>query len=49
MTAQSDYAERLAALGLEPVANTPQEFTRFIQDELDKWSKVIRTAAVRAD
>jgi tripartite-type tricarboxylate transporter receptor subunit TctC len=40
---------QIGGQGSEIVANTPQEFTRFIQDELDKWSKVIKTAAVRAD
>jgi tripartite-type tricarboxylate transporter receptor subunit TctC len=40
---------QIAGQGSDIVANTPQEFTGFIQEELDKWSKVIKTAAVRAD
>ena len=40
---------QIGGQGSEIVANTPQEFTSFIQQELDKWSKVIKTAAVRAD
>ena len=40
---------QIGGQGSEIVANTPQEFTGFIQQELDKWSKVIKTAAVRAD
>ena len=40
---------QIAGQGSDIVANTPQEFTSFIQEELDKWSKVIKTAAVRAD
>ncbi len=40
---------QIGGQGSEIVANTPQEFTDFIQQELDKWSKVIKTAAVRAD
>ena len=40
---------QIGGQGSEIVANTPQEFTGFIQQELDKWSKVIKTAAVRTD
>ena len=40
---------QISGQGSDIVANTPQEFTGFIQEELDKWSKVIKTAAVRAD
>jgi tripartite-type tricarboxylate transporter receptor subunit TctC len=47
MTAQSDYAERLAALGLEPVANTPQEFDALLRSELPKWAKVIADAKMQ--
>ena len=44
MTAQADYLERLAALGLEPVANSPPEFDAILRTELPKWAKVIAEA-----
>jgi tripartite-type tricarboxylate transporter receptor subunit TctC len=47
MTAQPDYAERLAALGLEPVANTPQQFDALLRSELPKWAKVIAEAKMQ--
>ncbi|MDB5809575.1 MAG: hypothetical protein JWN94_1697 [Betaproteobacteria bacterium] len=40
---------QIGGQGSEIVANTPREFSGFIQEELDKWSKVIKTAAIRAD
>jgi len=46
MTAQPDYASRLAALGLEPVANSPQEFDAILRAELPKWAKVIAEARI---
>jgi len=46
MTAQADYASRLAALGLEPVANSPQEFGAILRAELPKWAKVIAEAKI---
>ena len=40
---------QIAGQGSDIVANTPQEFTSFIRNELEKWAKVIKTAAVRAE
>jgi tripartite-type tricarboxylate transporter receptor subunit TctC len=47
MTAQPDYLQRLAALGLEPVANTPKEFDAILRTELPKWAKVIAEAKMQ--
>ena len=43
-----DMKERLAALGFEPVGNTPEECAAQFRAELAKWSKVIRTAGIKA-
>jgi tripartite-type tricarboxylate transporter receptor subunit TctC len=42
-----DMKERLATLGYEPVASTPEEFAQVIKDELDTWGKVIRAAGIK--
>jgi tripartite-type tricarboxylate transporter receptor subunit TctC len=44
-----DIRERFVQLGIDPVGNTPAEFTRFLTDEVAKWAKVIRAANVRID
>ena len=44
-----DVKERLDALAFEAVANTPEECTAFFKAESAKWSKVIKTAGLRAD
>jgi tripartite-type tricarboxylate transporter receptor subunit TctC len=41
-----DIRELLLGLGAQPVGNSPQEFARFVQDEITKWGKVIRSANV---
>jgi tripartite-type tricarboxylate transporter receptor subunit TctC len=43
-----DMKERLATLGFEPVGNTPEECAAVFKAELAKWSKVIRTAGIKA-
>jgi tripartite-type tricarboxylate transporter receptor subunit TctC len=41
--------ERLAALGFEPIASTPAEFSARIQAEIAKWAKVIRDANIKPE
>jgi tripartite-type tricarboxylate transporter receptor subunit TctC len=41
--------ERLESVGLKPAPNTPEEFGRFIQGELDRWAKVAKAANIRAE
>jgi tripartite-type tricarboxylate transporter receptor subunit TctC len=43
-----EVKERLAALGFEPVAGTPEEFARHARAEFDKWAKVIRESNIKA-
>jgi tripartite-type tricarboxylate transporter receptor subunit TctC len=40
---------RLASLGVQPMALTPAAFHKFINDESDKWSPVIKAAGIKAD
>jgi tripartite-type tricarboxylate transporter receptor subunit TctC len=40
---------RLADLGSVPVRMTPAEFDKFLADEVEKWSKVVRAAHIKAD
>ena len=41
--------ERLAVLGFDPVANTPEQFTAYIREEVAKWGKVIKDSGARVD
>lgn len=43
-----DMKQRLATLGFEPVASTPEEFAKQIGTEIETWSKVIRAANIKA-
>lgn len=39
--------DRLSKEGADPVGNTPAEFSRHIQTEIEKWRKVIRAAGIQ--
>jgi tripartite-type tricarboxylate transporter receptor subunit TctC len=44
-----EIASRLRADGMEPVTSTPEEFARFIGDEIAKWSKVVKAGNIKVD
>ena len=46
---QADVMERLARDGADPVGDTPQETSRYIVAEIDKWGKAVRASGARAD
>jgi tripartite-type tricarboxylate transporter receptor subunit TctC len=44
-----DVRKRLEGVGAEAVSTTPEEFGAFIQSELNKWGKVIKTSKITLD
>jgi tripartite-type tricarboxylate transporter receptor subunit TctC len=44
-----DVKARLAVLGFEPVASTPEEFARHAKVEFEKWAKVIRQSNIKSE
>ena len=41
--------DRFAALGTEPVGNSPEACSEFLRAEIAKWTKVVRAAGAKAD
>ena len=46
---EPDLRERYATLGVEPVANTPEQFAEQIKTDLARWQKVVEAAKIRLD
>jgi tripartite-type tricarboxylate transporter receptor subunit TctC len=46
---QPDVRERLAALGADPIGNTPAEFAAMIKVETAKWGKIVKDANIRVE
>jgi len=44
-----EVQERLATLGLDPVGNTPAQFSEQIRRDLAKWSKVVKAAGIQPE
>ena len=47
--AAPDMAERLSVSGLEPGGNTPEQFRKKIEEELQRWARVIKDAGIRQE
>jgi tripartite-type tricarboxylate transporter receptor subunit TctC len=44
-----DVRERLQSHGADPVGNTPDQYTAFMQSEIAKWAKVIPAAGIKGE
>ena len=42
-------SERLLSQGMEPVSNTPDEFSKYLQSEMTKWAKVVKASGAKAE
>jgi tripartite-type tricarboxylate transporter receptor subunit TctC len=41
--------ERMAGSALEPIGDTPDEFSRYLRAEADKWGKLVKSAGIKAE
>ena len=49
VTAMPDIKEKVAALGSDLVATTPEEYDAFLKRELATWSKVVKAVGLKID
>ncbi len=44
-----DMKQKLVAQGADVIADTPEQFGKFLQDETVKWSKVVKDAGIKPE
>jgi len=49
IVALPDVIEKLTALGVEPVADTPEEFGAYIRSEIARWGDIIRRSNLKVE
>ena len=47
--AKREFRDRLLRDDVEPIGNTPEQFSAFASAEFAKWSGVIRSAGIKAE
>jgi len=47
--ASDEVQQALRKRGIDPVTDTPEEFTAFVRADLAKWARIVKTAGVKAD
>jgi tripartite-type tricarboxylate transporter receptor subunit TctC len=45
----SEVEKRLTAVGAELTPGSPEEFRRFLEADMDRWARVIKTAGIKVD
>jgi tripartite-type tricarboxylate transporter receptor subunit TctC len=44
-----DISERMKQIGFDVVASTPDEFGRFMRDEVERWTRVVQRGGIKPD
>jgi tripartite-type tricarboxylate transporter receptor subunit TctC len=44
-----DIRERMNQIGFDVVASTPEEFGKFMQEEVDRWTEVVQRGGIKAE
>jgi len=44
-----DVRSKLAGMGMEAEASTPEQFAEYLRAEVAKWAKVVKTTGLRLD
>jgi len=46
---KSEVVEKMASLGLEPNAITPEQFDATIKEDIERWTKLVKSAQIKLD
>jgi tripartite-type tricarboxylate transporter receptor subunit TctC len=46
---RDDFRAQLAQIGIDPVAEPPEYFHKFLLEEIERWSKVVKAAKIKVE
>ena len=45
----ADIAQKFMQLGVDPLTNSPEEFTKFVADQLVRYKSAVKELGIKAD
>ena len=45
----NEVREKMATMGLEPAASSPEQFSAFLRSEIPKYSKILKESGAKLD
>jgi tripartite-type tricarboxylate transporter receptor subunit TctC len=45
----AEVSERMQQIGFDVVASTPEELGRFMQQEVERWTRVVQKGGIKPD
>jgi tripartite-type tricarboxylate transporter receptor subunit TctC len=45
----AELKRRLATLGIDPIGGTPEEFARFLRQEVSRWKDIVTEAGIKLE
>ena len=46
---QPDLIQRFTSLGIDKIGGTPEQYGAFIKSEIDKWTRLVKSASMKPD
>ena len=47
--ASQDVKDRMSAVGIDTTGGSPEDFAKFIRDEIAKWGPVVKAAGIQPE
>jgi tripartite-type tricarboxylate transporter receptor subunit TctC len=44
-----EFAAKIAAIGIDPIGSTPEEFSAFLRKEIPRWKQIVQDADVKVE
>ncbi len=46
---KEEFRAKLAQLGADPITESPEYFSKFLLEEIERWGKVVKAAKLKVD
>jgi tripartite-type tricarboxylate transporter receptor subunit TctC len=44
-----EFRQKVVSMGLEPLGGTPEQFAKYLDDEIRRWAEVVKISGAKID